>query len=342
MKSAKKGPRVCRRLAICLAICLGLLAVFAVAGCAMMAMPGKSYSGPLPLITPDQTAMAKAMQADLHELSVTIGPRNIHDPEKLAESADYIEDAFRSAGYLPQRQTYTVYGVNCANIEVEILGSSSPSEIVIVGGHYDTRPGTVGADDNGTGTVATLALARRFAGSSPARTLRFVAFVNEEPPYFQADTMGSLMYAKRAHERGENIVAMISLECIGYFSDSPDSQAYPAPFSLFYPSTGNFIAFVGNYESRKLVRRVVREFRDNASFPSEGLAAAGALPGIGWSDHWGFWQYDYPALMVTDTAPFRNPNYHRVTDTIDTIQFDKLARIVDGLHPVIASLALVP
>jgi Zn-dependent M28 family amino/carboxypeptidase len=316
--------------------------MFAVAGCAMIAMPGDSYSGPLLPVTPAQSAMANAMQADLQHLAVTIGERHIHRPEKLAESAEYIEGAFRAAGYTPQRQTYTVYGVDCSNIEVEIPGSSTPSEIVIVGGHYDTRPGTPGADDNGTGTVATLALARRFAGSNPGRTLRFVAFVNEEPPYFQTGTMGSLHYAKRAHERGENIVGMLSLECMGYYSDAPKSQAYPSPFNLFYPSTGNFIAFVGNYDSRKFVRQVVRDFREQASFPSEGLAAAGALPGIGWSDHWGFWQYGYPALMVTDTAPFRNPHYHQPSDTIDTIQFDKLARVVDYLYPVIAKLAQVP
>lgn len=340
MKAPAKGRTFWRRLALCHALlALGLLAMFAVAGCAMIHMPGKSYSGPLPPLTAEQSAMAEAMRTDLEQLAVAIGPRSIHTPTKLAESADYIESVFVAAGYTPSRQTYTVYGVECANIEVEIPGGTTPEEIVIVGGHYDTIPTTPGADDNASGTVATLELARRFTGSKPGRTLRFVAFVNEEPPYFQRDTMGSLMYAKRAHERGENIVAMISLECMSYFSDAPGSQAYPAPFSLFYPSTGNFIAFVGNYASRKLVRQVVRDFRSHAYFPSEGLAAAAAIPGVGWSDHWGFWQYGYPALMVTDTAPFRNPHYHQTSDTIDTIQFDKLARVVDGLRPVVAALA---
>ncbi|MCI0362486.1 MAG: M28 family peptidase, partial [Phycisphaerales bacterium] len=196
------------------------------------------------------------------------------------------------------------------------------------------------ANDNGSGVAATLALARAFAESKPDRTLRFVLFANEEPPYFQTENMGSLVYAKRCRERGENTVAMLSLETIGYYSDAPGSQTYPIkPIGWVYPTTGNFIGFVGNYNSRKLVRQAIKSFRAHAQFPSEGGALPGWIPGVGWSDHWAFWQAGYPAIMLTDTAPFRYPHYHSIHDTPDKLDYDRMARVVDGLRPVVADLA---
>jgi Zn-dependent M28 family amino/carboxypeptidase len=132
---------------------------------------------------------------------------------------------------------------------------------------------------------------------------------------------------------------MLSLETIGYYSDAPNSQQYPPPFNLYYPSTGNFIGFVGNEESSRLVEQVVRAFRQHAKFPSEGSAAPSDVPGVGWSDHWSFWQAGYPALMVTDTAPFRYPHYHLSSDTPDKLDYDRMARVVDGLQAVIGDLA---
>jgi hypothetical protein len=163
--------------------------------------------------------------------------------------------------------------------------------------------------------------------------------VNEEPPHFQSTDMGSVRYARRCRERGENVVAMLSLETIGYFSEREGSQKYPFPLSYFYPSQGNFIGFVGNRASRQLVRDVVGSFRTHARFPSEGAVLPAALPGVGWSDHWAFWQSGYPAVMVTDTAPFRNPNYHEASDLPDTLDYDRFARVVAGLEKVIAELS---
>ena len=194
-------------------------------------------------------------------------------------------------------------------------GRSTPSEIVIVGGHYDSVAGCPGANDNASGTAAVLALARLFATSAPARTLRFAAFTNEEPPHFQTDAMGSRVCALNCRARSENVVAMLSLETIGFYSDAEGSQSYPPPFSLFYPSKGNFIAFVGNVGSRGLVRRAIRTFRERTPFPSEGAALPGFVPGVGWSDHWSFWREGYQAIMVTDTAPFRYPHYHTARPT---------------------------
>ena len=150
--------------------------------------------------------------------------------------------------------------------------------------------------------------------------------------------MGSRVYARRSHERGERIVAMLSLETIGYYSEAKGSQKYPFPFGLLYPSRGNFIAFVGNTRSADLVRACIHRFRQEAQFPSEGAALPGAIEGVGWSDHWAFWQEDYPALMVTDTAPFRYPHYHSIEDTPDKLDYERLARVTEGLEKVIRSL----
>jgi Zn-dependent M28 family amino/carboxypeptidase len=211
---------------------------------------------------------------------------------------------------------------------------------VIVGAHYDTAPGgTPGANDNASGTAAALALASRLAGARHRLPIRIVLFANEEPPYYRGRTMGSLQYAAGCRKRGEDVRAMLSLETIGFYSEEPGSQHYPPPLHLLYPDRGNFIAFVGNLASRALVRDAVQRFRTHARFPSEGAALPDALPGIGWSDHWSFWQFGYPALMVTDTALFRDPNYHERSDVVENLDFERLARVVAGLQRVIEELA---
>jgi len=300
-------------------------------------MPGKSFAGELPPATAEVRELATALERDVRLIAEEIGERHVGIPGTLERTASAIEDSLREAGFTPERQSYTAHGHEVANIEVEIPGHHA-DEIVVVGAHYDTVPGTPGANDNGSGVAAVLALARALSGKSLARTLRLVAFVNEEPPFFQTPAMGSWQYAHRCRERGENIAGMLSLETIGYFSDLPDSQMYPFPFSLFYPKTGNFIGFVGNSRSSRLVAQVTRLFREHASFPSEGAALPGAVTGIGWSDHWSFWQHGYPALMVTDTAPFRYSQYHMPGDTPDRIDFERMARVVDGVARVIVAL----
>jgi len=226
------------------------------------------------------------------------------------------------------------------NLSVELEGSTLPDEILVVGAHYDSCAGLPGADDNASGVAAMMELSRLFAGADvrPARTLRFIAFTNEEPPHFQGETMGSLVEAKRSAAAGEDIVGMLSLECLGYFSDDPGSQKYPAPLDSFYPDTGDFIGFVGDTSARSFVRRTIGLFREHAAFPSEGIAAPDSIPGIGWSDHWSYSQVGYPAVMVTDTAPFRNPNYHEPTDLPDTLDYERLARVTSGLAEVIVVL----
>lgn len=301
-------------------------------------MPLKSHRGSLPALSVEQKALSDSLRRDVLMLASQIGERNVFLPRGLQAAVDYLEAEFSRAGYKVVRQTYQAHGVACHNLEVEIPGATRSNEIVVVGAHYDSVSGCVGANDNGSGVAATLALARAWSEREPARTLRFVAFVNEEPPFFQTEQMGSLVYARHCRQRNDNIVAMLSLETIGFYSDEPGSQKYPFPLGIFYPSRGNFIGFVGNRASRRLVRQCVESFRRQAAFPSEGAVLPGSLPGVGWSDHWAFWQVDYPALMVTDTAPFRYRAYHTKQDTADQLDYERMARVVAGVDLVLREL----
>jgi Zn-dependent M28 family amino/carboxypeptidase len=302
-------------------------------------MPLKSHRGPLPPLTAEQGALRDALKRDVQKLAGDIGERNVYFAAKLRAAADYVEASFKASGHKVLRHTFQALGETCHNLEVEISGAKFANEIVVIGAHYDSVSGSPGANDNGSGVAALLALARAFGTNQPARTLRFVAFVNEEPPFFQTAEMGSLVYAKMCQQRNDNIVAMLSLETIGYYTDADHSQKYPFPVGLFYPSRGDFIAFVGNTTHSHLVRQCIALFRRHAQFPSEGGALPSALPGIGWSDHWAFWQAGYPALMVTDTAPFRYPWYHTAQDVPDKLDYERMARVVRGLEKVVAELA---
>jgi Zn-dependent M28 family amino/carboxypeptidase len=306
----------------------------------MIKMPGKTYSGPLRPLTDEELIVRDRIQKDVEHLAAEIGERNIHQYANLCAAADFIQNAFEQAGYKPKKQDYDVSGKSCSNIEVEIPGTDKADEIVIIGAHYDTVFDSPGANDNGSGVAAVLALAKTFYGKNVSRTLRFVAFVNEEPPNFMSSKMGSLVYAKRCRAHREKIFAMFSLETIGYYSEEPGGQRYPFPVGFFYPSTGNFITFVSNLASRWLVETVIASFRRQVQFPSQGGAWPGIVPGIAWSDQWAFWKMGYPALMVTDTAPFRYPYYHTAQDTPDNIDYDKLSRVVVGLERVISDLVM--
>jgi Peptidase family M28 len=303
----------------------------------MIKMPGKNIAKPAAL-TADEIALRTELQADVQKLAGEIGERNIPHYPALIAATEFVESSFIAAGLQPRRDTYDVGGRACHNIEAQIAGKSS--HIVLIGAHYDSVYGAPGANDNATGVAGVLALARRFAHQHPEKTVRFVAFVNEEPPYFQSSRMGSLVYAKRCKERGDRIEGMISLETIGYFSDSPGSQVYPSPgLGAFYPKTANFIGFVSNFGSRRLLKRSLTAFRAAQKLPSEGGTVPAFIPGVGWSDHWSFWQAGYPAIMVTDTALFRYRDYHLPTDTPDKLDYDRFALVVSGMHRVIDSLA---
>ena len=300
-------------------------------------MPGKNVPKAAQLSSAE-IELRDELIADVQTLAGQIGERNMARYPQLNAAADFIENSFSRAGLQPRRDTYELHGRACHNIEVEIRGPSP--EILLIGAHYDSVFGSPGANDNGSGVAAMLALARRFAQKSAQPTLRFVAFVNEEPPYFLSEQMGSFVYAGRCKARGDQISAMISLETIGYFSDAPHSQTYPSlGLGIFYPTVGNFIGFVGNTHSRPLLRRAITLFRKHARIPSEGAALPSFVPGVSWSDQWAFWQHGYPGIMITDTAPFRYPHYHSATDTPDKLDYARFTLVVSGMEKVIEELA---
>jgi hypothetical protein len=304
----------------------------------MVAVPGRSYSGVLAALTPEEKTLAENLRRHVEAVATTSTTFST-SPVRLEVAARHIEFTLFGFGYQVAGQRFMVDGKQVRNIEVEVPGGNRSAEIIIVGAHYDSLVGAVGANDNGSGVAAVLELARLMKNTQPARTLRFVAFVNEEAPLYRTDEMGSLVYARRSRKRQENVVAMLSLETIGYYSDRPGSQRYPFPLSFFYPSTGNFIAFVSNLSSRGLLHEAIASFRRQAAFPSEGVAAPAIIPGVDWSDHWSFWQEGYPALMITDTAPYRYPHYHTAEDTPDKVNYEALARVVKGLEGMLRDLA---
>lgn len=316
----------------------GAVLVLLVAAGVLLAMkrrPVKNTAAAAP------AALVEELRRDVASLCA-IGPRTVFVPGSLARAADFVERELERAGYRVERQTYAMrsWDARVSNLIVEIRGSARPEEIVVIGAHYDTVEETCGADDNASGVAALLALARRHARSHPARTLRFVAFVNEEPPHFQSQEMGSWQYAKRCHDRHETIVAMVSLETLAYYDDGRGSQHYPPPLAAFYPDTANFIAFASNVGSRALLSRCVKAFRTRSQFPIQSAAMPEAIPGIGWSDQWSFWQFGWPAIMVTDTAPYRNPHYHQPDDEPETLDDARLAQVVSGLSGVVDDLSV--
>ncbi|UCE77815.1 MAG: M28 family peptidase [Gammaproteobacteria bacterium] len=305
----------------------------------MTGMPGHSWSGPVPPLFAEERLIQDRLRTHVDALAGRIGERNVWHPEALAAAAGYIRATLEGAGYAVRAQSFESEGLTLKNLEVELPGDTASQKIIVVGAHYDSVAGTPGANDNASGVAALLEIARLLAGNRYARSVRLVAFANEEPPFFYTDAMGSTVYATRSRRRGEQIEAMLALETIGWYSDQPASQRYPFPFSLFYPDSGNFIGFVGNLSSRALVRRALGLFRASTAFPSEGVAAPGGMVGVHWSDHWSFWEAGYRAIMITDTALFRYPHYHAPTDTPDRLDYPSLARVTRGLAEVVAGLA---
>ncbi|MGH6616720.1 M28 family peptidase [Sphingomonas sp.] len=301
----------------------------------MTAVPGISHTGTLPPLTADQAVMAARLRAHVEAIAST--PHNIEHAEELEQSAAYIEGVLSTLGYKVERQRFRADGQIVRNIEVVIEPILPTAGTLVIGAHYDSAGLAPGANDNGSGTAGVIELARRLAdlrGTARYR-IRLVLFVNEEPPYFQTPLMGSLVYAKRLKQSGERVIGMMSLETMGFYSDRARSQHYPVPLDMLYPDRGDFIAFAGTVSSRSFVRKTIGSFRTRTPFPSVGGTAPAFIQGIDWSDHWSFGQVGVPALMITDTAPFRYPHYHTAADTPDKVDYERLARVVSGLERVI-------
>ncbi|MBX9671142.1 MAG: M20/M25/M40 family metallo-hydrolase [Candidatus Obscuribacterales bacterium] len=305
-----------------------------------VSMPGRSFTGKMPPLTELEKRVATNLRLHVDELAVKIGIRHAHSGDSLKRSADYILTQFIQRGRSVVMEPFHVDGIVQHNVIADIPGRKRPDKIVVIGAHYDTVPGSPGADDNASGVAALIELAELLKSMELDCTVRLAAFFNEEENDHWME-MGSYYHARSSHERGDDIVGMISLEMLGYFSNEPGSQKYPFPFNLYYPDAGNFIGFVGNDASRDWVRKVIGEFRKVATFASEGAAPPERYQDIARSDHWAYWQFGWPALMVTDTSNFRFPYLHGMDDTPDKCDFDSMARITVAMAKVIERLARV-
>lgn len=335
---AVRGVQSLLRITGALAAVFGLLLVGVLV---MTTMPGSSHRGALAAATPAQQALAQQLRQ--HVITIAAQEHNVQHPVALEAAANYLEAELVSYGYQVQRQEFVASGVKVRNLEVTIPSQSAPGQrVIVVGAHYDSAHETPGANDNATGTAAVLALAKslQHLGATARSDVMLVLYTNEEPPYFKTPLMGSRLHAQALKTRGVPVTAMLSLETMGYFSEVAGSQKYPWPLNQFYPTQGDFIAFVATTADLGLVRTAVRSFRSHAAFPSEGIAAPRFIPGVDYSDHAAYIDEGYPALMVTDTAPYRYPHYHTREDTPDKVDFERLARVVLGLEEVIKDLAL--
>ena len=272
-------------------------------------------------------------------LSSEIGERNMDRYENLQAAGHYIVETLRGLGYSVEFQPYLVEGKEVRNLIATHPARRLSEETIIVGAHYDSIVGSPGADDNASGVSGLLELARLFSRGPNSKTLKFIAFTNEEPPYFQTREMGSRVYARWAKEQGEKIVAMICLEMIGYYRDRRGSQQYPPGLGFFYSDTGNFISIVGHLRYRGLLRKIKVAFQEHSTLPVESIAGLSLIPGVDFSDHASFWREGFPAVMITDTAFYRNPHYHSVSDTLETLDYQRMAEVVKGLYHVLIALA---
>ena len=313
------------------------------------------------LISPDfhPRILAPELERTIVHLATTIGVRHIWLRDRLEAAADWIDSEFRSFGFPPAtREKFVARDVPVENLWVEVPGSTRPDEIIVIGSHYDSRcgmatkkgripdpsrPGTPGANDNASGVAATVALARLFqdrllAGKTPERTLRFVAFVNEEPPFFQTAEMGSWVHARGCRARGEKIVGMFTPETLGYYTDEPGTQKLASLFGRGGAATGDFVAFLCDWSSRKFLDAMLRHFRARTGFPVVGLPVPKLLKRVAWSDDWGFWQEGYPGVTVTDTAFLRYREYHTPEDTPEKLVYPRMAQVVAALGGMLDDL----
>lgn len=295
--------------------------------------------------------LINALIGHVRELSEVIGHRNVQNYDKLDKAAQYISKEMQSYGYHVELQKYYVPDISVNslyaksqkfkevyNVIAKKLGQKLPEEVIVVGAHYDSCD-SPGADDNASGIAGMLEIARCLADTRTQRTIQFIAFTNEEPPFFHTDFMGSRVYAKEARNLKIDIKLAIILDMIGYFSDMSLSQQIPRLLQNAYPDKGNFILAIGDALATPLLGDLARKYNKISKVPmmtNNGLESImQEVEGFDFSDHWSFWQEGYPAVLLTDTAFLRNPHYHKTTDTYRTLNYEKMSKVVDGLGQVI-------
>ena len=292
----------------------------------------------------DNEQIESQLRLHVDRLAGLIGPRYLQKPKTITATIGYIEGQWAGMGYTSSRECYDALGDQATNIVVEQPGSKRSSEIILLGAHYDTVYSTPGADDNASAIAVLLEVGRLLREHQSNRTIRYVAFACEEPPYFNLDTMGSQHHARRSRLRGDKIRGMLCLEMVGYYSDVANSQKVPPLIPMwlrrFFPHRGNFLAAVGNMPSWKLCWRFRRGFKRGArSMPLFSICLPEKINEIRLSDNSSFWDQGYPALMLTDTSFLRNPNYHRATDTPDTLDYQRMTEVTLGVASALRFLA---
>jgi Peptidase family M28 len=279
--------------------------------------------------------LAKRLKWHVDRLAGLIGPRHVGTPAALSAAATLIERELTESGYGVERQSYLAHGVEVANLIVELRGADRADEILIVGAHYDTVPSTPGADDNASAVAVLIEVARLMRRWRPRRTVRFVAFPCEEPPHFFTDEMGSQVHARACRARGENLVGMLCLEMVGFFTAELGVQQLPPGIPRFlrwaFPRRGDFLAAVGNLRSWRLLRKFRRGFKRATRFPLFSIVLPELIHDIRRSDNSSFWDQGYQALMLTDTSYLRNPHYHLASDTPETLDYERMAGVVVGV-----------
>jgi len=323
-----------RRLArIMLVLCL-ILVTLAIVTWFWIAQPLFSQPRPAQMVSVD----AADLERDVRELSEQLVPRDQTHPSNLDRAAAYIRARLAETGGRLSEQPFTISGNTYRNV-ICSFGPES-NERIIVGAHYDSYHEYAAADDNASGVGGLIELARLLSRANVPLQIDLVAYTLEEPPYFGTPHMGSVVHAESLRKDGIKVRAMISLEMIGYFSDAPDSQSFPVSLlRAFYPSQGNFIAVVGSWGEGGLARRVKRAMIGSSSLPVYSINAPRFVPGVDFSDHLSYWKAGYDALMITDTAFYRNHNYHTANDTPEKLDYRRMAMVVAGVYGAVMDLS---
>ncbi len=276
------------------------------------------------------------LQATVETLCTEFFPRDHLHSDNLERAADWIGQRFRAAGLEVEDQPYEGSGGVFHNVIARRPGFDDSRGAIVIGAHYDTFGEFPGADDNASGVAALIELAETLPHGATRATHYFVAFGTEEPPYFRSDEMGSYVFARTLKERGVDVAVMISLDMVGYFSDSSNSQGFPfGPLAFLYPDTGNFIAIVGDTRSGPTIERVKLAMASTEAIEVHSFRAPTRVQGVDWSDHLSFRRLGYPAVLITDTSFMRNPHYHKAGDTPSTLDYQRLSQVVVALHGVL-------
>jgi hypothetical protein len=305
----------------------------------MTSMPGEPHSGAMPALSDDERTIADRLSGCVETIGRDYGSRGTHQPQALDDTATYLHSALRKAGYDVHESNVESKIGTLHTLECTQLGTRSADEFIVVGAHYDCEARSPGSDSNASGCAVLVEIARLVKDTANERSVKFLLFPTGSGAHASDEKSAAAIYAREMRTKHEKVVVMLSLDGLGYYRDTPASQSVPFPFGLVYPDTGNFVAFIGDLESREVTRKAVELFRFSAKFPSQGIAVPGFMPDFECSDHAGFRHQGFPAILVTDTGTLRYPQSGTSFDTNDRLDYEKMARVTTGLARVVTGLA---